>query len=311
MAVVSKVKDQENMLKAFEEAILLEFHVGALGIKRAVNPAHFEVQADKSMLGFTKDILACEEYDRIQKHYGIMKRYLSQVSIPSIVKRGCFMIPAARLTDVDKRLRGLIKEWDDLVDEFISGAYRKARASAKERLKGLYDELDYPEPEQVRKMFYVTIDYREAVVPKKLRAISVTLFKREEERFKQARLDEAEGFRALLREQFLKLLQHFQERLQGKTEDGKKKVFRDSTIKNIEEFIEFFEPKNITRDAAMSTMVKRTRELIRGTDIESLRNDETYRKVLAEQVAGINAELGKMVVGKAARRFRMAEESGE
>ena len=72
------------------------------------------------------------------------------------------------------------------------------------------------------------------------------------------------------------LVSHLAERLSGEA-DGKPKVFRDTAVTNLTEFLERFQRLSIGTDESLEQLVEQARSLVTGIVPEDLRQRDTLR----------------------------------
>jgi hypothetical protein len=75
----------------------------------------------------------------------------------------------------------------------------------------------------------------------------------------------------------------------------KKKVFKDSFVPNIQEFIDTFGVRNLTNDAELGVLVEQARNIIAGVDNQALRDDEGLREKVNRQFEQVRAQLDTMI----------------
>lgn len=208
-----------------------------------------------------------------------------------------------RLDDVaalDAALADARAELDAAVVE-LDRRYAEPRRSAAGRLGSLYDPADYPET--LVGLFGVAWDYPAAEPPAYLLQLSPELYRREQARV-AARFEEAvrlaeEAFLA----EFGRLVGHLAERLAGAGDDGAPRVFRGSAIENLVEFFGRFAGLNVRSDAQLDELVARARDVVRGVGAQDLRDRRGLRRHVAAQLAGVRAELDRLVVERPRRRI--------
>jgi hypothetical protein len=107
-----------------------------------------------------------------------------------------------------------------------------------------------------------------------------------------------------VREGLAELVAHLVDRLTG-DKDGKLKVFRNSIMTNLNEFLEVFNARNITDDQQLAALVDKARRLISGVDAETLRESKNVRETVRTGFAKIQTALDGMLVDKPERAYRL------
>ena len=86
-------------------------------------------------------------------------------------------------------------------------------------------------------------------------------------------------------------------------------MFRDTLIGNIQEFLTDFRSLNINNDTALSEQVERCSTILKGVNVETLRNNETFKKSIADSISGVQRSLDGMMIDRPTRKIRPASHS--
>jgi hypothetical protein len=81
-------------------------------------------------------------------------------------------------------------------------------------------------------------------------------------------------------------LSRMSERLED-SDDGKRKIFRDSLVENAVEVCGLLKSFNITNDTRMDEMRKQLEDAMRGVDADSLRDSDSLREQTKRKVDSI------------------------
>ena len=117
--------------------------------------------------------------------------------------------------------------------------------------------------------------------------------------------DAADEISQALRESFSSLIAHAADRL-SPAENGKAKIFRETTIKNIEDFISTFSSRNVMNDVELQLLVEKAKSVLRengGVTPERLRKYAKVRQDVGQQFKEIQKSIDSMIVEKAGRKF--------
>ena len=300
-----------EMAQAFTRGFCLRVIVGGPSFRRRVDSDEIEAgEADVELLHVSKETLQCEEYDALQHSYGEMKKYLAVRSLPvkMALLKGTYFIPLDLHTTVMTWMEAWEQRRTTVLVPALVEAYKTAKSKAKERLKQLYNEVDYPAADALAAAFYVELWPIQLAPDGKLKDLNSQLYQKTERKLQEQYAAAALEMRQLPRIVLHKMLVHLTERLRGTTGDGRPKALRiyESAVTHITEFIEFFAPKNVTDDAAMSDIVGKLKQVMAGVDIETLRDDATYRTTMNTQMTAVLGELAKLV-GAAPRKIKIAK----
>ena len=168
----------------------------------------------------------------------------------------------------------------------------------RQRLGSLYNSGDYPE--SLRGAFAIEFDFPSIQPPDYLQQLNPQLYE-EECRRVQSRFDEAVR---LAEETFVaelaKLVSHLTERLSG-SEDGQRKVFRDSMVENLTEFFGRFRALNVRSNAQLDQLVADAQRVIRGVEPQALRDNDGLRQHVATEMSRVQLVLDGLLVDRPRR----------
>jgi hypothetical protein len=234
-------------------AVCFALTIGKFSITRKVRSDKVIVDADQDSYAVNKKIINSDGYKKIQSLDGEIRNYLKTRALPSLLKRGVYLVPFKIVEDLEADLARMMSDRNDLVDEFIK-EYDEEKYKAKTKLRSLYNEADYPSSESIRNSFYINYRIFSAEIPESLADLSGLMYEREKQRAKKFWEDSKLLIEDTLRSEFSKLVDHFVERLQ--VEPGQKeKVFHKSLISNFDNWVDLFESRNITQDKELKKEV--------------------------------------------------------
>jgi hypothetical protein len=296
----------------FDRGLCFQFTFGMPGFRGKVDKDQIDVkreadqdETDKKMLSVGKKLLECDEYDAIRTLYGTIKKYLGIKAIPTTLRKSYYLIPMDAVEEVmAKMLQYQTVDLPALVDKLVA-VYPETKANAKKRLGALYHEDDYMPVTALKGAFYMEFNASEERVPGRLEKINPKMYLFHSEQLKNKMLEAAADIRMLLRKQLHEATSHLKERLEGSTAKGEKKVFRQSAITHIMEFIENFNPKDVTDDRDLALVVKQLEQLMKGVDVETLRDDEKFRTKVAQDFGAIVSNLDVLVTAAPIRAVKL------
>jgi hypothetical protein len=288
-----------------DKAVCLSLQVSSLGNRKKLSTDSFEVEADKTMISATKQLLDADEYNNIKKLDAEMKSWLAKRALPSFFKSGIYLIPFQLVEKVDKRLEDYRVNRDSLVGKFVN-AYSRLKEEARGRLNGVFNEADYPPLSEVGKAFGVKSNYVVFDTPNALKGISEEMWQREKQRAEEMWRDASAEIQNAVRASFADLVSHMVERL-APGEDGKPKIFKETLVGNMNEFLELFEARNITDDDALAELVSKARAIMAGVDPEKLRKNKSIRESVQASMSQLKSSLDSMIVTKTSRQINLDE----
>lgn len=237
---------------------------------------------------------------------GQIQAYFRTVSLP-YPEPGIRLVRQDQLSAFDDQLTGYRVQLSAAVSE-LNSHYDELQAAARQRLGELYDARDYPD--SLLGLFSVDWDFPAVEPPDYLRQISPELYEQEQARvvarFEQAVQLAEQAFTS----EFARLVSHLTERLSG-SDDGKPKVFRDTAVTNLHEFFERFRSLSVRSDADLELLVDQAQQLLRGVEPQTLRQDQSARQQLTQQLSAVQGTLDELLVDRPRRnliRFARQEE---
>ncbi len=271
--------------------------MGSIGSKRTVAKSKVAVKkdasesgtitedeaVDKRLLHVGKEILDSPELKALVKRGGEIRREVYRLSVPAqILKGGIYLIPVDLIPELETRLVQWRKDWESLLDAFVA-AYPERVKLAETTLGSLFDPRDYPDVRKVRRAFTFQTDYLEIAVPQVLGTVNPKLFAEQRAKAERTWAKAAEEIRVGLLASFAGFVKHLSTKL-GTEPDGKLRIFRDSTVNNLTEFLDMFDKRDVTNDAELRSLVAKARNIVKNNDlsgdIDALRSDEGFRKVV-------------------------------
>ena len=229
---------------------------------------------------------------------GRMIAYWKAVSLP-YPEPGVRLIPQGAITEFDRQVVDLRSELDVAVTT-LDRHYDELRSAARRRLGDLFDASDYP-PTLIG-LFAIEHDYPSVEPPDYLRQLNPELYAQECRRV-QSRFDEAVQLaeQAFL-DELSRLVEHITERLSGQ-DDGKPRVFRDSAVTNLTEFFERFRTLNVRSSEQLDELVARAQQVIGGVEPQQLRDSESLRSRVVNQLASVQSSLDGLLVDRPRRNI--------
>lgn len=292
----------------FDNAVLLSLTVGLPGNHRKVASGQVEAgDADHDWINVSKHLVESEEYDGIGTLVGKVKGWVKRKAIfpqsngsrPALrrfIKPGVYLVPLGMLQEVDERVNEFRGEFATAIEKFLA-RYPELKEQARSKLGKLFDENDYPDEGKLRAAFYVDSNYITLGTPDSLQKVSSALLKRERDKAASQMADAYEEVRQVLRQGFAELVDWMVKILEP-GEGGRKRQFRESSVRKFMEFLEDFKDKDLTGDAEMQKLVGDAKSLLNGQSPDSLRESaksEDFRDSLRGSFKGIQERLEPLV----------------
>jgi hypothetical protein len=224
--------------------------------------------------------------------------YWKGVSLP-------FPEPGVRLirqNQVETFNAQMIEFQEDLAETAaqLDDHYYELREAAREQLGSLFNQDDYPP--SLRDSFAVTWDFPSVEPPRYLQQLSPEVYQEQCQRA-QSRFNEAVQLaEQAFTEELEQLVSHLTERLAGQT-DGKPKIFRDSAVENLTGFFERFRQLNIGSSEQLDALVDQCRDVVRGVQPQSLRDNDGLRQTVARELGQVQGVLDGLLVDRPRRNI--------
>jgi len=283
--------------------LVLDFH--RWGVRRKVDAHQVETDADRALLAVSKRILDSPEYDAIVQHDGKTRAWVEARALPSLLKKGIWRLPVALVEETDVYLTTRAAERSRLVDE-LRAAYPIRLQETQARLSSLADG-DLPTADEVAGKFSIAWKYISYGTPTTLQRLAPALFARERQKAAVQWQEATEEIRTVLRESMAELVTHLAERLSGTREDGRPKIFRDTAVTNLTEFLDLFQARNVTDDSELAALVARAHDLLYDVHPQRLRNNDALRGAVAQSMSQIKATLDTMLMDRPRRHIALDE----
>jgi len=224
--------------------------------------------------------------------------YWKGVSLP-YPEPGVRLIRRDSIDEFTARMHQFQEELEEAVAK-LNDHYGDLRMTAQEKLGHLYNPADYPE--SLIGLFSIEFDFPSVQPPDYLRQLNPELYQQECERVQQ-RFNEAVR---LAEDAFIgelsKLVSHLTDRLAGQT-DGKPKIFRDSAIENLTEFLARFRQLNVRSNEQLDCLVDDAQRVIRGIEPQNLRENASLRSHVAAELSRVQSVLDGLLVDRPRRNI--------
>lgn len=284
---------------------------GSKIVKKADRPedqeqALIQSEIDPTLLHVSKDILESPELKAISEHDTALKAWVRARCLPSPFKgKGIMILPVRLIQEVAEEVEASKRDRQPLIEQFIS-MYEQRKQEAQAKLSTGYDASDYPNVQQVREAFTFEFQLWELSTPGQLATVNRELYQRELTKMQNMWSEASHQVSTVLLQEFRKLTAHLSEKL-APGEDGKTKIFRDTTVTNLTQWLDLFQSRNITDDAELVETVTKARQLISGVHPDTIRDSDTLRAELAKSFAEITAEVDATLIDRPMRAIDLDE----
>jgi hypothetical protein len=316
-----KVEVQKRDL--FDRAVFVSIKLGRPGIRKAVDSAKVkfvsegeydepqlgdaevdgEKKVDREMIAVSKKLIDCQEYKDIVTLDRKIKRLIRLRCIPSVVRRGIFLLSVGLVNEVDKEVQSFSVKRKELVEAY-KAVYAQRVNEAIERLGPEGNREDYPAWETIEPMFTFSFQYFSLGAPTMLGNVSEEIFKREQERVAAQFQSALEIGQQGLYEMFNKLVSEITKKLT--VEPGEKqRALGSSLIEQLNDFCRVFDAQNLANDQDLKALVEKAKNLMDGVDSKDTSSRAKGADVLRDSIKKgmdeISSNLGALIVERPTR----------
>lgn len=309
MSITDKIEQLEPTTNPMDNALCLILEISCLGNTRKVPSNAVQTPADRAFLHITKNLIAKSYMKDLTSLHGELRSYISRKCLPasSMFRRGTYLIPTVTVEEVYTKIEEFMTRQSDLVDKLVA-VYEAAQEDAKQRLGPLYNPSDYPSKEDVKAAYSIKKKLVAFHTPTKLKEISEAVWNKEVVGFKEDIALATDEIKMVLRAGLSEVTNHLVDKL-SPSPDGKK-IFRNSLVENVKEFLEDFNSRNIVNDVELAALVEKAKACINGVDAKMLRDDVGTREKVKKDFTTIKDSLDKMMEPAPKRVFDF-EDDGE
>jgi hypothetical protein len=236
----------------------------------------------------SKRIIPKEAFTDIVTACNALRAHIVQCSLPwsdngqRIMTRNIFELFMTKYGELERNFNSAVKE-------FIEVRYPRARDQASFRLGDLFNDKDYPSPEELREKFQVALDIDGITEPNDFR---VALPEKELTQLK-ASMEESINRRlgSAMQDVWLRiadLLEHYIEKI-GDPEA----IFRDSTVNNLVDLMGILPGLNVTGDPKLREIRQRIMNTIGAYQPDDLRKGKELRAAAAKEAKEIREDINK------------------
>jgi hypothetical protein len=255
---------------------------------------------DPRFVGAHKRLVDGATLKAVETVRGEARAWLYAQSLPFPLE-GVVFVPTAQISAVDAKLAEFAAAFKTAADTFAAD-FAALRDTARTNLGSLYSDADYPA--DVRRRFAFGWRFLSLAPAGETQLLDPALVQREREKFSALMAEAAEQAVTALRVRFAETIDRMVDRLSGEREGGKARIFRDSLVTNLHEFLDAFQVLNISDDKALAALVEKARLATAGVEAADLRSDENLRAHVASQMTTVQDAIDGMLVDRPTRKLR-------
>jgi hypothetical protein len=264
---------------------------------------------DRTMLHVSKDLLDRKLLREISRVDRDLRAWLESKSVAcSMLARGMWLIPLPLVPDVDGRVIEWAKEIKRLAAVLAREAYAPAVAEARKRLGKHFKAEEYPSADELEASFGARAKWITFNVPAALEDLNKEMYERVRQRVEAEWATAGDEIRVALRESFAGLIETLADKL-SEDADGKPRIFRDSTVEKLTDFLATFAARDLTGDEDLAALARQAQGLLKGKAPDDLRKQEDVRARVRAGMEAIKGTLKKMdVQAPKSRRIKVEED---
>ncbi len=274
-----------------KRAMLVKLHIRSWTAQKHDRKVSNEISerhnTDPNTGRFYKQLLTSPALTRFQQNAEQARVYHAAQTMPWL-DAGNRVLPTDLFWDFRDGIAIYKNRAEEYAQEFVDG-YDESKERAKEQLKDLYIENDYPSKETIAKKFGIDVHFMPIPEANDWR---VDLGVEEEAAIKadiEGRLVEAQTIAMNdLWHRIYGAVDKIQERL-----SDNKKIFRNTLITNMQEIVELLPKMNIMDDPDLERMGEEVRLRLCSTEPETLRDDDEVRAQVAHAASEIMDRVGQ------------------
>jgi hypothetical protein len=230
---------------------------------------------------------------------GQSRKVIMKFALPFPIN-SIYLVPKESLKEIDDGLQHLKERFQEKVLEF-EAQYALALEEARENLKELFNETDYPA--DIRSKFNFEWRYLALSVPDKALILSPEIYQREKDKFVSLMEETREIAMTALREEFSEVLTFLVDRL--KEDNGKPKVIKDGLFIKLQEFLGDFENRNLFQDDTLAQLTEQAKALIGGVSAYNLKFNHGIREKVRNEMEFLKQTIDGAIMDMPMRRLRL------
>ena len=212
---------------------------------------------------------------------------------------GIRLIRQERIDDFDLKLARYQQELQTAVGS-LDEHFNELKEAARVRLGSLFNLSDYPA--SLADEFAVEWDFPNVEAPDYLRRLNPEVYRQQAELVSKRFAETVAMAEQAFIDELDQLVAHLAERLSG-DDDGKPKIFRDSSLTNLTAFFQRFHDLNVSSNQQLDDLVERCQQLVSGVAPQSLRDNDSLRKSLSSNLSSVQSSLDQLMVERPRRNI--------
>jgi len=251
--------------------------------KSASAKVTIEAGAEQDAARVNKHLVPKESLKQIVSAAGAVRNHFYEKTLPWKDNGDRLLTRKMYMSFIEEHGK-LQNDFYSAVDAFLNVQYPKARDQASFRMGDLFNPNDYPSANELHRKFYVSLDIDAVTEAGDFRVqlsnqAENDAVRQNMEQAMNARISRAMGD---VWARLSNVLGHFATKMGAKDD-----IFRDSTVKNLEELVEILPSLNVLDDPNLNAICEDISRTVMGYSAKDLRKDEATRAAVADEAKRI------------------------
>lgn len=252
---------------------------------------------DEKRTRATKQLFDCEEVTEMYRVQNRLRTWLAKNTVPSSLGEAIYAVRKAGVGLIQAKIDEACAELET-AKQAVREKYGELVEAQREGLGDLFNVNDYPPVDEFLGTFRIECRWIQIGVPPALEGVNSDMFQAEIRKQKQDIETAAENVRAILRGEFLVILESFRGMISG----DQKTQFNAKTAKRLAEFRKAFDIRDLTNDARLREIMDSMAEVVEGLDAKTLRSDDDLRTAFQAATREVLSEAEEHLIEDAPRR---------
>lgn len=303
-SAVAPITPKVDLTKTQECVFITTHFTMGIGRMRQIRDLKVETTADKSLLRHQKQLMESEALDAIRSQDGFMTRHIDSLS--SKYSKATRFIQKTQLAQLYRTLVAYqtIRR-PELVKTFMT-EYRALEAvefaPIAEALGDKFNRGDYPPANEVEAGFTFTFNIR-PVGAINLEGLPDFIVAMELEKELKIREEAVLEWRDAMRVMGVKAVDALCEALAPQP-DGKTRRLYDTTVTNLQEYLESFVNRDLAGDADyQKQVIAPLQAIMKGVTMDKIRESQNLKKYVHDKITAVKQQ-ATLLVQETGRKFR-------
>lgn len=271
MAHIDDLKENPLKRKALLVSLSISQWPGTKKDQKAARDAETSNGAEEGTIKGIKYLIPRTAIKAVQQKATEIRSYHDKVTLPW--RKGIDLLPTSLYLEYTQEIQRLTNQFQDAAEKYIFTQYAGYLAHAPQRLQSLYNPMDYPDLEDLKKRYSVRIEI-EPIPDRPDPRLEVPDLDELTKAIEEATQNRFEEAQKELYNRLETALAHCADTLR----DPEKNRFHETLITNIQDLVNIIPHHNITQDQRLNQIALEITQKITPYTAESLKGDSLYRR---------------------------------